>query len=633
MKSSNNSAYTLEEILALFNEELVSNWTKLTSLIRAYEGIGYDDAKRKALNLLKNDEAEEYIQQVRSAVKRQHLGESTPLKQTTDQVDKKTDPKPDQDNPKIGSLGIKLKNQKTIYEKNYDRLMKIAPGLEERLLNYKSSEYIYGKSESTGYMDFTLEVLDRDKTGFYISITHYYTQNGDLVPDPDMEILVRLENKTVEALHFQDWMRYHEVYDDKRKRAMVNTKQKESQNKFLQDWFKNLKNQGHVIEWKDDDDSTPSSEIIDHYKKENVPQETKLHVVPPVEEPKKEKEEPKQEKEQKQDEKPKETPDEPELAKIISLNPGLTLEEQKQVIERFIGVVSAIKKKTKNIAMLDALNIFKEGKAIPYLLDALDSVKARDYNHLLELNYLRLNLVVPNLLEMLAQEDGVIRLVSSKTKTAFRIELGDERKENVVVLGIHQMNKKKPEPTLLVKIQKDKGTIASDLSINGFAGLADFNADAQSKYLEPKYESALGFERWLKYLVLQEFKPLLVQLKKVEDVPVTEPKSELEETPEEEKKHSKYYINKDIPHMEPGHGWLTEAHKKYGVTQEMIDWINEHDKPVVVIPRKKIMVHNTVDREADLKKQALAPGLRLSRHFLFYPEGRSNRADRTRNGY
>ncbi len=631
MKSSNNSAYTLEEILALFNEELVSNWTKLTSLIRAYEGIGYDEAKRKALNLLKNDEAEEYIQQVRSAVKRQQSGESNSLQQKTDQPDKKTDPKPDQDNPKIGSLGIKLKNQKTIYEKNYERLMKIAPGLEERLLNYKSSDYIYGKSESTGYMDFTLEVLDRDKTGFYISITHYYKQHGDLVPDPDMEILVRLENKTVEALHFQDWMRYHEVYDDKRKRTMVNTKQKDSQNKFLQDWFRNLKNQGHVIEWKDDDDSTPSSEIIDHYKKENVPQETKLHIVPPVEEPKKEKDEPKQETEQKQDEKPKETSDEPELAKIISLNPGLTLEEQKQVIERFIGVVSAIKKKTKNIAMLDALNIFKEGKAIPYLLDALDNVKARDYNHLLELNYLRLNLVVPNLLEMLAQEDGVIRLVSSKTKTAFRIELGDERKENVVVLGIHQMNKKKPEPTLLVKIQKDKGTIASDLSINGFAGLTDFNADAQSKYFEPKYESALGFERWLKYLVLQEFKPLLVQLKKVENVPV--PETEPEEIPREERKYSKNYINAGIPHMEPGKGWLTEQHKKQGITQEMIDWVNEHHTGLVAIPRKKAMVYNTVDKEADLRKQAKGPGLRLSANYLMYPEGRSNRSDRTRNGY
>lgn len=641
MKPKNSSVFTLEEILTLTNDELVSNWTKLASLVRAYEGIEWEVAKRKALDMLKDDEAVQYITRVRIRVNQKAHGiPETPKAEQP--ISKPAASKSEENEPKIKPFVIKPRNHRTMFEMNYVRLMKLAPGLEEKLLNFNpaSHEYIHGKSESSTYMDWSLEVLDHDKSGFYIAISHYYIQNGDMVPDPDMEILVNVENKTVEALHFQDWRHYVEVYDDKRKRKMVNTREKNSQNRFLKDWFRNLKHQGHSIEWTEDDSpSTPHSEIIDRYKKEEKQLESTLRIVPP-EEPIK-KEEP-----QKPDESPKldePAPHEPpksakakgdleelEQAKIIPLNAGYTEQERQESVEQFIRVLTLNNKKDfKNIAF-EALKIINENKTVPFLLDAWNKLKQSDHNHLMELNYFRLNAIVPNLLETLAREGGTIRLVSEKTKTAFRIELGDERKENVVILGIYQMNKKKPEPTLLVKIQKDKGTITTDLSTGSFAGLRDFNADETSRFFEPHYEAALGFERWLKVLVLQQFKPILVKLQKVGEEPAAEtPKAE--EAPKEP--HSKYYINKDIPHMEPGHGWLTEAHKKHGVTQQMIDWINEHDKPLVIIPRKKAMIYNTVDKQADLSKQALQPGLRLSRHFLFYPEARSNRADRTRDGY
>lgn len=164
---SNSSGFNLEENLVLSNEELTSNISKLASFIRSFEGGTWEAARRKAGKLLKDKTAFEYIDQVRATVS------GTEQPKTVIKV-----PAPAKSKPI---------NQQTIYEKNYDKLMAIAPGLEDRLENYQHDS-IYGKSVKTGYMDFNLEVLDRDKTGFYIAISHYYEQNGDLVPDPDMAV-------------------------------------------------------------------------------------------------------------------------------------------------------------------------------------------------------------------------------------------------------------------------------------------------------------------------------------------------------------------------------------------------------------------------------------------------------------
>ena len=93
------------------------------------------------------------------------------------------------------------------------------------------------------------------------------------------------------------------------------------------------------------------------------------------------------------------------------------------------------------------------------------------------------------------------------------------------------------------------------------------------------------------------------------------------------------YINKDIPDFEPGHVQLTETHKKYGVTQKVINEINRTLKGKVIVARAKAMIHNTKDKLADLAHQAQMPGFRISKTGKFYFEGRSNRADRTRSGY
>ena len=166
------------------------------------------------------------------------------------------------------------------------------------------------------------------------------------------------------------------------------------------------------------------------------------------------------------------------------------------------------------------------------------------------------------------------------------------------------------------------------MALNRFFDMLTFDSGEKFKSdLEP-YQASIGLEKWLEFLHENEYKPIQVDLKKVEENSPT--KSELTE---EQDEFDNDYINKDIPDFEVGKVELTEAHKKRGVTQKVIDYINKTQKGVVLFPRTQSMIHNTKDKKADLAHQAQMPGFRLSKTGKFYYEGRSNRADRTRSGY
>jgi hypothetical protein len=515
------------------------------------------------------------------------------------------------------------KQPKNIYQKNYDRLMQIAPKLEEKLRNF-DGEYIFGKAVKTGYLDFYFEVLSNEGNKFNISISRHSKVGVNLVPSPEMEILVDIKKKTVQSLHFKDAFKDIKVYTIVDGRKFNDNKEIKSQNQYLENLLKELQNHGQKVKWLGEgSQKNPSSFIVDDFKKED-PEKVELSIVPPTEEPEQE------------ISKSKDGMEELEQARIIPLNAGYTEDERKEMVENFFRIVTLNEKTGFKDQAVKSLKIMNDGKTVPYLLTAWNKMKESDYRHLTLLNYFRLNSIVLNLLETLKQEGGTIRLVSDQTKTAFRIVLGDDRKENVVILGIYQMNGKNPEPTLLVKIQTDSGAISTELSTNQFAGQKDFDADQPSRFSESLYESAIAFERWLKYITLKQFKPLLVTLRKVEDEPVEEvqqPESTQEVLVEEPDEFDNNYINKDIPDFEVGHVELTEAHKKRGITQKVINQINRTQKGVVIIPRAKAMVYNTKDKTADLAHQAQMPGFRLSKTGKFYYEGRSNRADRTRSGY
>ena len=126
-----------------------------------------------------------------------------------------------------------MNTQKEIYK----RLIRVIP----KLYSIKES----GKSEVSGFMDFNLDILQRKGDVLRIAISHYYKHpSGDMIADPDMEVLVNRKTETAQALTYQDTYGYQEVYAED---GSCNQALQHSLNEFLLIWLNNLYEQGHKI--------------------------------------------------------------------------------------------------------------------------------------------------------------------------------------------------------------------------------------------------------------------------------------------------------------------------------------------------------------------------------------------------
>jgi len=127
-----------------------------------------------------------------------------------------------------------VNTQKEIYK----RLVRVIPNL------YSIKES--GKSEAPGFMDCNLDILQRKGDVLRIAISHYYKHpSGDMIADPDMEVMVNRKTETAEALTYQDTYSYQEVYSED---GSCNQSLQRSLNEFLLMWLNNLCEQGHKIE-------------------------------------------------------------------------------------------------------------------------------------------------------------------------------------------------------------------------------------------------------------------------------------------------------------------------------------------------------------------------------------------------
>jgi uncharacterized protein YqiB (DUF1249 family) len=99
------------------------------------------------------------------------------------------------------------------------------------------------KVEKEPYQPLHVDVLECSTEHVTIALAHYYKQNGDLVPDPDMQVRFYPKHKMAEALTFQNSFGYHEVYDVQDGVRLVNMNTKRQLNAFLAEWSRNLKSQ------------------------------------------------------------------------------------------------------------------------------------------------------------------------------------------------------------------------------------------------------------------------------------------------------------------------------------------------------------------------------------------------------
>lgn len=599
--ASQNGIYTFEEYLTLTNKEIISNISRLRAVICYHEPqMTWDEATMKARELKKTGKVNEYLNAVRAGFRQTEEKKST--------IEPPTD-----------SGSGRVPNP-TIYQKNYDRLTSVAPGLDLKLRNYDGGD-IYGKAVKTGYLDFHLELLRHEGHKFYIRISQYdKTESGKTVPAPDMEIVVDIKKSTVEALKYKDAHKDIEVYQKVQDRKLTDKGEKRSQNRFLGDWLRKLRNHGQKIKWsKTNSARVPESFIVDEYKKD-VSQETEFRLVPPVENP------------EKAEKKPKE--DMREHEKIIV--PETTNMEKEQLrgngLDKFLSIVSFLeggKMGSGDFDLNERVNhILSSQGLLHYLSHAWEELQRESDKRLKKLNFYRLIFFDSGILELLNNSGSKLRLVSEKSTDTFSIELGDDRKKTAKILAVYQLTGKDDVPTLLLKVNEQNNSVSVDLILNGFMNLETFSEGDESSTDLKAYQASIGVENWLKFLKENKYKAIAENLTPVEEA---EPEAIEPDQPEDQEEYDNDYINKDIPDFEPGHVELTETHKKHHVTQKMIDRINETQKGITVYPRSQKMVYNTKNKGSDKNKQAMQPGFRMSRTGKLYYEGRSNRADRDLN--
>ncbi len=145
-----------------------------------------------------------------------------------------------------------MSNRQTeIYSSIYQQLQQIIPDLEQHFAKGTT----HGKSQlhSSEFMDLSFDYLRSDGDGHIIALAHGFEMNGDIVPDPDMEIRFMPATKTAEALTFQNQYVYQRVYDDYDGEPFVNLRLKGDLNEFLTQWLSNCIEQGHRIEMAKDE--------------------------------------------------------------------------------------------------------------------------------------------------------------------------------------------------------------------------------------------------------------------------------------------------------------------------------------------------------------------------------------------
>lgn len=136
---------------------------------------------------------------------------------------------------------------KAISRRNYMLISKMFGGKFHKFTSEVGYCVIF---ESANRMNLYAEVLHRDKYGNPVmSLTHYFTQNGDFVSDPDMTIRIFHNTRQAEALTYMDQFKHYEVCNDD---GTANLQIVKELNIFLYFWLTQMEKQEFKIIEGDD---------------------------------------------------------------------------------------------------------------------------------------------------------------------------------------------------------------------------------------------------------------------------------------------------------------------------------------------------------------------------------------------
>lgn len=143
---------------------------------------------------------------------------------------------------------------KMVQETNYDKMEKL--GIIQAVHDLADSEndsYARFQAEGTAlvfarYMDLIVEVIGKKNDKVLVSMAHYYQQNGDSVPDPEMEILVDFKYRMAHAISFSNaFGMVRSEFQEGDGGVLIDPRAKKKNDAFLGKWLSNLKQQGFKL--------------------------------------------------------------------------------------------------------------------------------------------------------------------------------------------------------------------------------------------------------------------------------------------------------------------------------------------------------------------------------------------------
>lgn len=215
--------------------------------------------------------------------------------------------------------------------------------------------------------------------------------------------------------------------------------------------------------------------------------------------------------------------------------------------------------------------------------------------------YQKLLQLFPDLVKKL-KKDEVDGLLTNKKDVTYDLVPAEPENKSTFRFGINENDDNGSSLIISVNIRSKRAWLT--YADNNFIRKEPYNHNENKLFTEERNFANLILEEWLNILKQDGYKT---------------------------EWHEKDKLAPNSP-QEEGKVQLTDRHIKAGFKQKHIDWINKHRKGLLLVPRTKRVINNTVSLEADAKKTAMRAGKRISRTGVIYYEGRSNRVDITKHG-
>ncbi len=135
-------------------------------------------------------------------------------------------------NRRIEQMGQPKANQTDAAHRNYRTFSQLFPKIV-------SGEYRYLRLEFQGFEPLSVEWVGEEQ----VSIMHTFTQNGDLMRDPEMVLALDSEKGTAQAISYE--LSSLEIYQEVSTEKGGNAKLQKDLNSFLSDWLRNIEHQGY----------------------------------------------------------------------------------------------------------------------------------------------------------------------------------------------------------------------------------------------------------------------------------------------------------------------------------------------------------------------------------------------------